>query len=235
MTTNDLINDSRQKPEEKHPLDFVKPTQLESNHKTFWAKHRVKVLSVLLLVLVFIFLSDYEHTIHHENIEYKAPLPQAIVNIPSNTSAQAQVQPQPLPKPSAPSMIQITKDQPVAPGVIDQPEIAVPAVVPAVIVKPASPTSAVKQISPPINPPISNISYHWQIMASSQASHLTIAIEHLGISAFKPYVLTKQVQGKTLYTLNIGTFNTKNEAESMLKQLPPSLVQQKLWLVKTVA
>ncbi len=226
--------------EKNHPLDFVKPTHMQTSYPNFWNKHAVKILSVALLVLVFIFLSHYEHVLTHDNISDVSPLPQAIVSTPNLADATPAAPVSSVPAlpakpdvpnmpstPSTPSMpstpsIQITKDLPVAPEVVSetktQPQAA-PTVMPAVPSKPVIAQS-------------SHANYHWQVMASLQASHIAQAQEKLSASGLKPFVLTKQVKGKTWYTLNIGSFGTKDEALAMLKQMQPSLLKQKWWLVK---
>jgi septal ring-binding cell division protein DamX len=214
--------------EKNHPLDFVKPTHMQTSYPNFWNKHAVKILSVALLVLVFIFLSHYEHMLHQENISNVSPLPQAIVSTPSLADAppaapvsSVPVLPAKTDVPSIPS-IQITKDLPDAPEIVSETKTkpqTTPPVMPAVTPKPVSP-----QVSLP--------NYHWQVMASLQASHVAQAQEKLSASGLKPFVLTKEVKGKTWYTLNIGSFSTKDEAQAMLKQIQPSLLKQKWWLVK---
>jgi septal ring-binding cell division protein DamX len=191
-------------------LDFVKATDPSSRCESFWRKNAVKLLSVTLLVLVFIGIREYEQTIHDLNNQAITALPAAIVTSPLEAQKPLQEEPKP---PAQPAIAQVIADQKNAPVMSGEPK-AVPVVISKVRIPP--------------------VSYHWQIMASSQLSTIK-AQESLGIVGLKPYVQTKQVNGKTWYTLNVGSFATKDEAQAMLNQLPPSQIKQKWWLVKTVA
>jgi len=191
---------------ESHPLDLVKPTQSESQQKSFLEKYGVKLLSVILLALLFVFLHQYEYKIHHEDIGYTAPTLKAVAPPP------------------------IVPEEKLTPK---KPLTLTPKTKPSTIktIKKTVKIAAAK--TPKVsNQPAQEDLYHWQMMASPKKTVVLKAMQGSKLRNFDPYILSKQVKGVTWYSLNIGKFTTKAQAQAVLKQLPAHL-NAKPWLVSS--
>jgi septal ring-binding cell division protein DamX len=191
---------------DEHPLDLVRPTKPNSGEKSFWDKYGVKLLSLILLILVFVFLHQYEHKIQHEDIGYTAPMdskPTAIVPEQQPMSLQTQPAAQPASQPAPKPVVQ------------------------------SKPTKKVTVANKPKPTTKASASYHWQLMASPKQTVINQALNNPALKDLDPYMLSKQMHGKTWYTLNIGKFNSKAQAKTMLKNAPTAMLKHKPWLVAT--
>lgn len=199
---------------EEHPLDLVKPTANKTSEHHFLAKHSVKIFSVVLLVIVFIVLHQYEYKIHHEDIGISGPLPQAITPTPVEQQPSPTQTLTPKATTVAENTIHITKDQS---HPTPKPHLA----------DTASPQVNKTHTTPP------QTTYHWQVMASPDQGKILTAQHNTALKNLDPYILSKQVHGVTWYTLNIGKFTTKKQAQTVLNQLPPFLQKQQPWLIQS--
>lgn len=227
ITEADIEPDMAQTTKDEHPLDLVKPTKPNTGEKSFWDKYGVKLLSLILLILVFVFLHQYENKIQHENIGYTAPLDsKPTITVPDQQPTPSQIQQPPAQPVSPPAPKPIA--QPVKPA---QPAQLKPAPTKSSIqITKDKPAPAETNEKPAAK---SNDSYHWQLMASPKQTVINQALKNPALKDLDPYMLSKQVHGKTWYTLNIGKFSSKAQAQTMLKNAPAAVLKHKPWLVTT--
>lgn len=247
----DASDDTKPPKAEEEPLPTASSMAPEENYSneelTFWQKHKVKIISVVILAFLFIFLWKYEHKMNEtSNQIIQTPIkpPQPLTTptrLPTKLN-QDDVTKVPMQKPKATPSIKTSAKQgkePVKPAATmkvtpkkSAGQLAHPAkIAPQNLTKATVRTHHAKQLHKaktapaPAHKVAAQAHYTIQLMASPNQAGLEKAAKRYQLGP-QAMIKSKQIEGQTWYELRYGQYQTKADAQAGLKKLPPALLNR---------